>query len=169
MHAYEMLLTRRSRRKYTEEDVSEEQVHMLLDAAMSAPSARNTQPWHFLVITERDVLDSMAEIIPYGKMLGDAPLGMVVCGDRTCQEREGYLIQDCSAATQNILLAAHALDLGAVWLGVYPREERIEGLRMLFNLPDDILPIAAISIGVPQEPGAREDRYQAARVHRNQW
>jgi len=167
--AYEAILTRRSRRKYTEDEVSEEQIRLLLDAAMSAPSARNTQPWHYVVVTDRDVLNAMAEIIPYGKMLRDAPLGMVVCGDRTLQEREGYLVQDCSAATENILLAAHALDLGAVWLGVYPREDRIAGLRNLFELPDEILPIAAISIGVPVKPGEREERYRDDRIHRNHW
>jgi len=167
--AYESILTRRSCRRYTQEGISEAHLRMLLDAAMSAPSARNTQPWHFIVATERGVLNTMAEIIPYGKMLKDAPLGLVVCGDRTQQARDGYLVQDCSAATQNILLAAHALGLGAVWLGVYPREDRIEGLRELFRIPEDILPIAAISVGVPMKAGERAERYREDRVHRNQW
>jgi len=169
MEAYEAIITRRSCRKYTDGTISEEQIRMLLDAAMSAPSARNTQPWHFIVVTDRDRLNAMAEIIPYGKMLREAPLGLVVCGDRSLQDRDGYLAQDCSAATQNILLAAHALGLGGVWLGVYPREDRMEGLKELFEIPEGIVPISAISIGVPVKPGERVDRYQAGRVHHYAW
>jgi len=169
MNAYESILTRRSCRKYLKEAISDETIQLLLDAAMSAPSARNTQPWHFIVVTERKILDEMAEIIPYGKMLREAPLGFVVCGDREIQDMDGYLVQDCSAATENILLAAHALGLGGVWLGVYPREDRMTGLRTLFALPEGILPISAISIGVPASPGGRADRYKEERVHRNGW
>lgn len=169
MEAYEAIVTRRSRRKYADGDVSQEQIKLLLEAGMSAPSARNTQPWHFIIVTEREALNAMAEVIPYGKMLRDAPLGIVVCGDRSLQERDGYLVQDCSAATQNILLAAHALGLGSVWLGVYPREDRIEGLTALFDIPDGIVPISAISIGVPVKPGERAERYKAERVHHNAW
>ena len=121
MEAYEAILTRRSVRAYTDQPVSEELIHKLLVAAMSAPSAGNGQPWHFGVITERTVLNSLAELLPFGKMLQQAPLAIVVCGETKGQPFDGYWVQDCSAATENLLLAAHTLGLGGVWLGVYPQ------------------------------------------------
>jgi len=116
---------------------------------MSAPSAGNQQPWHFIVVNERVLLDRIPEFSPYAAMCRQAPLGILVCGDTTLEKYPGYWIQDCSAATQNLLLAAHDLGLGAVWTGVYPREERIRGFREAFKLPDHILPLAFVVIGYP--------------------
>ena len=168
MEAYEALVTRRSIRAYTARAVSDDLIKQLLEAAMSAPSASNRQPWHFVVIVKRQTLDALADLMPFGKMLKQAPLAIIVCGDSQLQP-EGYWVQDCSAATQNILLAAHAKGLGAVWLGVYPREEQVAEIRKRFSLPEHVVPLCVLSIGYPAEPSGRVDRYQEARVHYNAW
>jgi len=169
MEAYEAILTRRSIRAYTDQAVAEELTHKLLVAAMSAPSAGNGQPWQFVVTTARDALDALADFLPFGKMLKQAPLAITVCGDAKGSAREGYWVQDCSAATENILLAAHALGLGGVWLGVYPREDRVAGVRTILGIPERITPLCVLSIGYPREPGGPVDRYNAERVHRERW
>jgi nitroreductase len=169
MEAYEAILTRRSIRTYIDQPVSEELIHELLVAAMSAPSAGNGQPWQFIVITERGILDALAELLPFGKMLKQAPLAIAVCSDAKGSTREGYWVQDCSAATENLLLAAHALGLGGVWLGVYPREDRVAGVRTILGMPDAVTPLCVLSIGYPAEPGGPVDRYRAEWVHRDRW
>lgn len=169
MEAYEAILTRRSIRAYTDQPVSTELIHKLLVAAMSAPSAGNQQPWQFVVVTERRLLDALADLLPFGKMLRQAPLAIVVCGDAKGAPREGYWVQDCSAATENILLAAHALGLGGVWLGVYPREDRVAGVRSIIGIPERITPLCVLSIGYPLEPGGPVERYNVERVHQERW
>jgi len=169
MDAYDTIMTRRSIRAYTAQPVNEGLIKDLLAAAMSAPSASNRQPWHFVAITDRRQLDTLTAILPYGQMLKQAPLAIVVCGDRERQPMEGYWVQDCSAATQNILLAAHARGLGAVWLGVYPREERIQGVTQLLGLPEQVTPLAVLSIGYPAEHKEPADRYDETRTHRDRW
>ena len=169
MEAYEAILTRRSVRAYTDQPVSDEMIHKLLVAAMSAPSAGNGQPWQFGVITERTVLNSLAELLPFGKMLHQAPLAIVVCGETKGQPFDGYWVQDCSAATENLLLAAHALGLGGVWLGVYPREDRAAGVKRILSMPEAVTPLCVISLGYPAEPSASVDRYREERVHRDRW
>ncbi len=169
MEALEAILSRRSIRRYTSEPVAEETVSELLRAAMSAPSANNLQPWHFVVVDDREVLDAIQEFHPYSKMLSEAPLAILVCGDSRAEDKQSYMIQDCSAATQNLLLAAYAVGLGAVWLGIHPRQGRIEGCRKLFDLPDHILPLALIAIGHPAERKPRADRFDPSRVRRNRW
>jgi nitroreductase len=169
MDAIEAILTRRSVRKYTDEPVSEADIKMMLEAAMSAPSANNRQPWAFVVIDERSILDQIPDVHPYSRMLKQAPLAILVCGVPGREKHPGFWVQDCSAATQNLLLAARALGLGAVWLGVHPREERVQGIRGLLSIPDEIVPLALLSIGHPAVEQKRADRYDQARVHRNGW
>ncbi len=169
MDAIEAILTRRSIRKYTDKKISKELIDVLLHAAMHAPSARNCQPWHFVVVTERNVLDELAVVHPYGKMLKQARLAILVCGDRFIEESDNYINQNCSAATQNILLAAHANGLGAVWLGVYPRKQRMKGISKLLILPEHILPISLISIGYPAEMISKPERFKHERIHYNNW
>lgn len=169
MDAMENILGRRSIRKYVNKPVPEEVVRQLLDAGMHAPTARNIQPWHFVVVDERDMLDNLSAAHPYAKMLQEATLAILVCGDRNLQEMDGYIIQDCSAATQNIMLAAHALGLGSVWLGMYPREERMKKVGELLNIPSNILPVALISIGYPDESKPLPDRYKSDRIHFNKF
>ncbi len=167
MDALDVIFTRRSIRQYTDEPVREEQVKTLLEAGMNAPSANNRQPWHFIVVDEREKLNAIMEVHPYSKMLAQAPLAIVVCADITLSER--YWQQDCAAATQNILLASRALDLGSVWLGVYPKEDRSKGIVRVFDLPEHIRPLCVIAVGHPAEEAGRVERYDSLKVHRNQW
>ncbi|MFW6115434.1 MAG: nitroreductase family protein [Chloroflexota bacterium] len=161
------IFARRSIRQYTEEPVSDESIEILLKAAMAAPSASNRKPWQFIVVTKRETLDALADAHPHGKMLFEAPLCISVCGDLT--EMERYWVQDCSAATENLLLAATALGLGAVWLGIYPRDERVAAVRPILDLPDHITPLNLVSIGHPAEEKPARTQYDAARVHREGW
>lgn len=160
------IFARRSIRKYTNEPVSEEDVRILLEAAMAAPSANNSQPWHFVVVTDRKTLNALAEAHPYGKMLFQATLSIAVCGDPAAS---AYWEQDCSAATENLLLAATALGLGAVWLGVHPREDRVAAVRRILNIPDSVVPLCLLSIGHPAERKEPRTQYDEAKVHREQW
>jgi nitroreductase len=169
MDAIKAILTRRSIRKYTPQEVSEEVVRELVNTGMHAPTARNIQPWHFIVVNDRKMLDKLAIAHPFAKMLQQATLAILVCGDKKLQEAEGYIAQDCSAATQNIMLAAHANGLGSVWLGIFPREERIREVRKLLKIPDHILPISLISIGYPDEAKEAPERYKTERVHWNKF
>jgi nitroreductase len=165
----DFILSRRSVRKFTKEPVAEEQVRQLLAAAMAAPSAGNQQPWHFVVIDDRRVLDQPPAFHPNSKMLYEAPLAIAVCADLTRDSHHGMWVQDCSAATENLLLAAHALGLGAVWLGIYPREERVGGLRKLLGLPEHVMPLSLVAVGHPGEHPPPAERFQESRIHRNHW
>ncbi len=165
----EIITSRRSIRKYSKKSVNQEQIDKLLEAAMFAPSARNEQPWHFIAVTERPMLDKIMQSHPYAAMLKDAPIAIVVLADISIEKTEGYWVQDCSAATQNILLSAHALGLGSVWLGVYPREERILAIRELFRLPENIQPLSIIAIGYADEQKAQPERFNKKRIHYNIW
>lgn len=169
MDAMEAILSRRSIRRYTDKPVPEEVITELLKAAMSAPSASNEQPWHFVIIDDRHILDEIPTFHPNSHMLKDASLAVAVCGDLNQQMVSGYWVQDCSAATQNILIAANALGLGAVWLGLFPREERAKTAQKLLGLPEHVMPLCFISIGYPAEKKPPSERYDESRVHRNHW
>ena len=169
MEALETIFTRRSIRSFSPQPVSPEQIDTLLRAAMCAPSACNQQPWHFVVITDRAALDAIPTIHPHAGMARQVPLAILVCADPRLETCPGYWPQDCSAATENILLAARALGLGSVWTGVYPGEDRIAAFRSFFGLPDAVVPFSFIPIGVPAEPAHAADRYRAERVHRDRW
>lgn len=167
MDALEVLFTRRSIRRYTDEAVNDEQLRTILEAGMNAPSANNRQPWHFIVVDDRAKIQGIMDVHPYSKMLAEAPIAIVVCGDTEVSRQ--YWPQDCAAATENILLAARALGLGTVWMGVYPRDDRVAGIHKLFNLPDHVTPLALIAVGHPAEDKGRVDRWQEEKVHRNTW
>ena len=170
MDAMECILTRRSVRQYTNEKIDEETVRQLLEAAMSAPTACNQQPWEFVVVDDPALLAKAKDVNAHAAMAARAPLAVLVCADTTRELKcPGFWIQDCSAAIENLLLAATALELGACWLGVHPREDRVEGYRDLFGLPEHIVPVALLVIGHPAQEQHRLDRYDAARVHRNAW
>jgi nitroreductase len=161
------IFARRSIRKYTAELVKDKDVKTLLEAAMAAPSSANRKPWHFVVISNRQTLDNLARVHPHGKMLFDAPVCIAACGDTTISPRAW--VQDCSAATENLLLAAVTLGLGAVWLGVYPRESRVRPIRKVLGLPETIVPLNLISIGHPAEEKEPRTQYDELRVHRENW
>ncbi len=169
MDAMDAIMSRRSIRRFAERKPSEAEIQTLLEAAMQAPSAHNHQPWYFIVLNERRLLDAVPSFHPHAKMLPGAPLAVMVCGDTERVDKFGYLIQDCSAATENLLLAAHALGLGAVWLGIYPREERMEGMKELLRLPDTILSFALVALGYPAEKKPRARRFRPERVFYNGW
>lgn len=169
MEAMEAILSRRSIRRYTDKKVSDEIIKELLEAGMSAPSAGNEQPWHFVAITDHKILDEIPKIHPYSGMLKEAPLAILICGDESLQKYQGYWVQDCSAATENILIAANAIGLGGVWLGVYPIEERVVGIRKLLSMPEKVIPFALLSIGYPAEQKPPADRYNESRVHYEKW
>ncbi|MDD5086761.1 MAG: nitroreductase family protein [Candidatus Nanoarchaeia archaeon] len=161
--------TRRSIRKYKQGEISEEQIKQILEAGMQAPSARNQQPWHFIVVKDKEIIEKIIEAHPNASMAKQASFGILVCGDLNLETAEGMWIQDCSAATQNILLAVHALNLGAVWTGVYPREERMEGFKKLFDLSENIIPFSFIPIGYPDEKSSKADRFKKERIHYDKW
>lgn len=169
MEALEAILTRRSVRRYTDQPVSDESITGLLKAAMAAPSAQNQQPWEFIVLREHSLLEKLAAASPYAGMVAGAQVAVVVCGDISRERSPGYWIQDCSAAVQNLLVAAHASGLGAVWLGIYPRADRVARLRDLFALPEHIIPLAAISIGYPAETPGPAERFDPDRIHFDKW
>ncbi|MFC1987007.1 nitroreductase family protein [Chloroflexota bacterium] len=169
MDALEAILTRRSIRKYTKDPVPENIVRELLAAAMSAPSSEGERPWYFTVITERALLNEISAKVKYSEMLRGATLAIAVCSALNLQTSDGFWVQDCSASTQNILLAAHARGLGAVWIGLYPVENRAVSIQNILGLPEDVIPFSLVSIGYPAEIKMRVDRYDEARVHYNQW
>ncbi len=169
MDVLEAIHTRRSIRKYENRPVPPDAVRQLLAAAMTAPSARNGQPWQFVVIDDRALLDACADICPNAAMIRGAPMAIAVCGDLDREGSEGYWPIDCSAAVENMLLAARGIGLGACWCGVYPRPHRIEGLRKLFGVPERVVPHSLVVLGYPAEAFARQDRYREERVHCNRW
>lgn len=169
METLEAVMTRRSIRAYTAEPVTEREVETLIRAAMQAPSAMNEQPWEFVVIQDREMLNRIPAFSPYASMVTKAPLGILVCADTRNLPIEGFWQQDCAAATENLLLAAHALDLGAVWTGVYPLEDRVEGFARLCRLPGGFVPFAFVVVGRPVHPTAPSDRFVPSKVHENSW
>jgi nitroreductase len=160
---------RRSIRRFTQEPVPDESIKALLEAAMSAPSAGNQQPWEFVVIKDRAVLDRIPDVHPYAQMCRQAQAAIVVCGNLERDSHRGFWVQDCAAATQNILIAATDQGLGSVWCGVHPREDRVSGLRKLLGLPDHIVPLSLIPIGHPAENKPASERFDPARIHHDKW
>lgn len=169
MDAIEALLTRRSIRAFTSDPIPDGVLRDLLQAAMYAPSAGDEQPWRFVVITERALLHRVQSFHPYAAMMDEAPLAVLVCGDLRLEKHKDMWVQDCSAATQNLLLAAHAHGLGAVWLGIHPIRERMDGCRRLLNLPEAVVPLALVPIGYPAEHPSQPRRFREERIHYNRF
>lgn len=169
MDAIDAILTRRSIRKYRDEPLPDLVIYELLRTGMAAPSAGNEQPWHFIIIKDKVTLNRITQIHPHSQMLKEAPVAILVCGDLAIEKHTGFWVQDCSAATENILIAARAKELGAVWLGICPREDRTNEFRRLFNIPDNVVPFALIALGYPAEDKHREDRYNVDRIHLEGW
>jgi len=163
------IFERRSIRRYTNQTVTEEQVKELLKAAMAAPSAGNGQPWEFIILRDKQMFEQIMEIHPYSKMLKEASVAIVVCGNTMHEYMGPYWVQDCSAATQNILLMAQHMGLGAVWLGVYPSLERLEELKKLLEIPEKVSPLNIISIGYPAEIKGPEERFTETKIHYDRW
>ena len=160
---------RRSIRKYTDQKVKSEVIEHLLKAAMAAPSARNRQPWEFVIIDDKEILAKIPDIHPYAAMAAEAPAAILVCGKPNDETSKSYWVQDCAAATENILVEVATLDLGAVWCGIHPRKPREKGMRDLLGIPENVTPFSLVVIGHPAEHKEPSDRYDPARVHKNSW
>ncbi|MDD3740134.1 MAG: nitroreductase family protein [Bacteroidales bacterium] len=168
----EVIHSRKSVRHFTDEPVTKEQLETLVKAGMAAPSARNLQPWAFVIVTERNQLDALAEALPYAKMLLDAQAAIVVCGDMKKAATDvdsAYWVQDCSAATQNILLAVESMGLGAVWTAAFPYSDRMEPVKEILGLPENIKPLNVIPVGVPTGEDKPKDKWKPENVHWNRW
>ena len=163
------IFERRSIRKYSNLSISDSDIENLLRAAMAAPSAGNQQPWEFILIKDKNIMSDITKIHPYSQMLKEAQLAIVVCADLDKEKHGGYWVQDCSAATENILIEAQHLGLGSVWLGVYPREDRVTGLKEILNLPERVIPLSIISLGYPAEKKEPSNRFDKLRIHINEW
>ncbi len=168
-----IIFRRASVRKYTDQLVTEEQIEMLMKAAMAAPSAKNCQPWEFIVVQNKETFKRIMEYHPYSSMLKEAALAIIVCAntEKESPDLKGldFWIQDCSASTQNILLQAAEMGLGGVWLGVYPKDKLVEETKKLFNLPKNIIPFSIISIGYPAQEIIPKDKFDKTKIHYEKW
>ncbi len=167
---FDAIYARRSVRKFTEQPVSDEQVEHLLKAAMAAPTATNTQPWRFVVVRDADILDKIRKEMPFGKM--NAPCVISVCADMSIFKRpivDRFWVQDCSAATENILLAAVGLGLGTVWCGVHPIEMIEKRIHQVLGLPANVKALNIIFVGYPAEEKDARTQYDAKKVFRDQF
>ncbi len=173
MEKIDFILTRSSVRRFSRALTAEE-TEKLLRAAMAAPTAMDYQPWHFVVINDNETKNKLRSFLPYAKMINEDCTGIVVCGDIALYEdvsrREGedntlYWVEDCSAASENLLLAAHALGLGAVWTGIFPLESRISKLRETLSLPENIVPLNLILAGLPLAEGRVKDKWDPSKIH----
>ncbi|WP_425803399.1 nitroreductase family protein [Desulfitobacterium sp. Sab5] len=164
-----VILNRKSIRKYKDIKLSDDIVEELLRAGMQAPSAANEQPWEFVVLRDKEIMKKITEFHPYSKMLLNTNLAIVVCGDKGKEVLKDFWVQDCSAATENILLAAEDKGLGAVWLGVYPIEDIVDALKKLLSLPESVIPLSIIPVGYPNEQRETVSRFNKSRIHYNRW
>ena len=167
----ENIMTRTSIRQFTDQPVSKDTLDLIVKAGMAAPSAVNAQPWAFVVVTEKEVLDSLNAIKPWFN-LKTATAAIIVCGDMSkAMEGTGreYWIQDCSAVSENILLAAHAYGLGAVWCGVYPNSDIVAGVSRILELPENIIPLNVITMGYPAENPEPKDKFKPENIHYQKW
>lgn len=169
MDAIEAIMTRRSIRQYTSQVVDRPTVDALLKAAMAAPTAGNQQSWRFIVIEDRELLDTIPTIHPYTQMLPQASVAILVCAVTDALKHPGYWVDDAAAATMSLLLAAQAMGLGAVWCGVHGRADRVSAFKEMFGLPDGVEPVSLVPLGYPAESKPPADRYDETKVHRDRW
>jgi nitroreductase len=169
METLEPFLERRSIRRFTAQKVDRETLRQILEAAMYAPSAVNKQPWHFVVAERRETLERIMEFHPHAGMLRTASHAIIVCGDERLQHDDGYWVVDCGAATQNLLMAAHVLGLGACWVGLHPREERKSSMASLLGLPAHVKPFAMVALGYAAETKSRPRRFHPEKVRLEHW
>jgi len=170
-NAMDLILGRRSVRLFSPGQIEASTVTRLLEAAMAAPSAMTKDPWRFVVVRKAEMMTDLAGVLPGGKMLPAAAMAIVVCGDLDAAfERQlGYMLQDCSAAIENLLLASSGLGLGACWVGIYPSDPMVKGVRQLLALPANVIPVACVALGLPGEELPARTRYNASYVHEEKW
>lgn len=165
------IFNRSSIRSFGSNPIAKEQLELIIRAGMAAPSARNLQPWAFIVVTDRGIMNTLADRLPYAKMLNEASAAIVVCGvpEKAGDSPEGYWVQDCSAATQNILLAIESLGLGAVWTGVYPRPDRVDIVREVLGIPQNVFPLNVIPVGYPKGENRPKDKFKPENIRWEKW
>jgi len=163
------ILLRRSIRKYTSKPVPEGVVRDILKAAMSAPSAGDERPWEFIVIRDKNILEELMKVHPYAQMLNETSVAIVVCGHVKTEVYSDFWVQGCAAATENILIEATAKGLGCVWLGIYPMQDRVSGIKKLLGIPEDVMPLALVPLGYPAEKKKAENRFDVCRIHDDKW
>lgn len=170
METMKAILERRSIRRYTDKEISKESMEQILKAAMYAPSGGNQQPWEFILIRNKETMAKIQEFHAYSKMLGEANVAVVVCGNKEKLRFPALWEQDCSAATQNILLAAKDLGIGSCWLGVYPEQPRTDQLAELLGCPSHVVPFGIVSLGYPAvEKEVPQDRFNKEAIHEEKW
>ena len=170
--AIDVIMSRKSVRNFTKDTVTEEDLMTILKAGMAAPTAVNKQPWSFIVVTDRKILDKLGDALPYAKMIYQAPAAIIVCAHPEWAHQTKpleYAVIDCSCASENILLAVEALGLGAVWTAAYPREERMKSVREICGIPENVIPLNVIPIGHPTGEDKPKDKYKPDRIHYNRW
>lgn len=167
------ILQRKSVRSFTNQPIEKSKLDTLVRAAMAAPTGKDMRPWKFVVVNDKQAMKSLAAQLPYGKMLAEAQAAIVVCGDMSVVDKDGKPSTnwtfDCSAATENLLLQAEAMGLGAVWTGAYPYDERVAAVKVALKLPDNIIPLNVIPIGYPKGNPQPKDKYNADNIHYNLW
>ena len=169
MDIQQALLNRRSIRNYTDQRISKAEMDNILKAAMYAPSAMNLQAWHFIVIDNKDVLIETIKSIPYAEMLRQSAAAIIVCGDSSVEKNASWLLQNCSAAIQNILLSAHGLGIGSCWIAIHGMDDVYKNITAQFNLPECIVPVSLISLGYPDEVVKTDERFNQDKIHINKW
>jgi nitroreductase len=169
MDALEAIRTRRSIRQYKKTRVKKELLEQILEAGMMAPSSGNGQPWQFLVLRDRKILEQIGKQFLYAAAAGQAPAAILICGEPELERYEGFWEQDCAAATQNMLLAAHALGLGSVWIGLDPRPQRLIDIRSVIEIPDHLVPFALLPVGYSAKTPPPKEAADLRRAHFDQW
>ena len=170
--ALDVIASRVSVRQFTGEKLTNEQIDKILRAGMAAPTAVNKQPWAFVVVDDDAVLRQLSEAVRSSRIENGASHAIVVCGDMTKAmegEAQGYWVEDTSAATENMLLAAHAMGLGALWVGVYPIAERVSQVGTIIGVPEYVVPMCIVTLGYPAEQPAVKDKYKEENIHHNRW
>lgn len=169
MEIQEALLNRRSIRKYKDQKISKEDIDKILKAAMYAPSAMNLQAWHFIVIDDKEIMIETIKSIPYAEILRQSATAIVVCGDSSVEKNESWLLQNCSAAIQNILISAYGLGIGSCWIAIHGMDDVYKNIKTQFKLPENIVPVSLISLGYPDEEVTAEERFIEEKIHNNKW
>lgn len=169
MDLQDALLNRRSIRKYKDQKISKDDLNSILKAAMYAPTAMNLQAWQFILIDDKNILIETIKSIPYAEMLKQSAAAILVCGDSAVEKNESWLIQNCSAAIQNILLSAHGLGIGSCWIAIHGMDDVYKNIKDQFGLPENIVPVSLISLGYPEETVITEERFKQDKIHYNKW
>lgn len=169
MNILDAIFTRRSIRKFTGEIIKDEELEIILKAGFQAPTAHNRQPWEFVVVQDKDLIQKITDLHKYAKMFPSAGTGIIVCGDMEKEDREGFLVENCSASIQNMLLAAHGIGLGAVWCGLYPVEEYVNSIKEILGLPENIIPVGLVVVGNKSADPEPSNRYDEDKIHYDKW